>query len=97
MTTNELLIEFIEWSNRLETIDKRIPKSRANIFLKNNRPEFKNLDIPRVRDSFHKGMPMPGDYYETTVEKDWINPKNGKTWGQTYLDDLQTWMEFHSL
>ena len=48
MTTNELLIEFIEFSNRLEPARNAITKSRANIFLKNHRPEFKNLDIPHV-------------------------------------------------
>ena len=48
MTTNDLLREFIEWSNSLEPERNRISKARGNIFLKNHRPEFKNLNIPLV-------------------------------------------------
>jgi hypothetical protein len=45
MTTNELLREFIEWRNSLEPDRNKISKSSGNIFLKNHRPEFKNLEI----------------------------------------------------
>lgn len=51
MTTNELLREFIEFSNNLEPERNRISKARGNIFLKNHRPEFKNLDIPLVSNN----------------------------------------------
>lgn len=51
MTTNELLREFIEFSNNLEPERNRISKARGNVFLKNHRPEFKNLDIPLVSNN----------------------------------------------
>jgi len=35
--------------------------------------------------------PRPGDYYESAGEAFDINPINGKTWKQTYLDDLKEW------
>jgi len=51
MTTNELLREFIEWNNSLEPERNKISKASGNIFLKNHRPEFKNLDIPLVSNA----------------------------------------------
>ena len=45
MTTNELIREFIDWHNNLEPERNKISKASGNIFLKNHRPEFKNLHI----------------------------------------------------
>lgn len=51
MTTNELIREFIDWHNNLEPERNKISKASGNIFLKNHKPEFKNLDIPLVSGS----------------------------------------------
>lgn len=51
MNTNELLIEFIKFSNKLEPERNQIPISRANIFLAQERPEFKKLDLHIVSNN----------------------------------------------
>lgn len=40
-TARELLMQFIEYSNKLEPKRLHIPKSRANIYLKNNNIQIK--------------------------------------------------------
>ena len=51
MTAQDLLREFIDYSNSLEPKRNHIPKSRGNIFLKNHKSEVENLDISLVSNS----------------------------------------------
>lgn len=41
----------------------------------------------------NNNKPLPGDYFECYSEAKSINPINGKTWLETYEEDLKEWRE----
>ena len=58
--------------------------------------KVENLSISHVSD-FHlrrwkgKGVPLPGDYYETAFEGSSRADGAEKTWREIYLKDLKNW------